>query len=79
MKKYDQWMEEMNREQKRKSRDGRSSTNIENKYKPMIRKQEQFLRGRSSVDRDLLKLISYFSFLFSGILFTTKPSRGSES
>ena len=45
MKKYDQWMEEMAREQKKKQRDTRANIKIENKYKLLIRKQEQFLRG----------------------------------
>ncbi len=45
MKKYDQWMEEIAREQKKKPRDTRSNITIDNKYKVLIRKQEQFLRG----------------------------------
>jgi hypothetical protein len=45
MKKYDQWMEEINREQKKKQRDTRTNITIDNKYKVLIRKQEQFLRG----------------------------------
>ena len=46
MKKYDQWMEEIAREQKKKSRDARTPSALEIKYKPLIRKQEQFLRGK---------------------------------
>jgi ABC-type iron transport system FetAB permease component len=53
MKKYDQWMDEINREQKKKARDQRSNITIDNKYKVLIRKQEQFLRGEI-----LLKIIS---------------------
>ena len=45
MKKYDQWMAEINREQKKKPRDARTNITIDNKYKTLIRKQEQFLRG----------------------------------
>ncbi|CAF2386926.1 unnamed protein product [Rotaria sp. Silwood2] len=44
MKKYDQWMEEIAREQKKKQRDTRANITIDNKYKALIRKQEQFLR-----------------------------------
>jgi hypothetical protein len=46
MKKYDQWMEEIAREQKKKPRDTRTNITIDNKYKVLIRKQEQFLRGK---------------------------------
>jgi len=42
MKKYDQWMDEIAREQKKKQR---TNITIDNKYKVLIRKQEQFLRG----------------------------------
>ncbi len=45
MKKYDQWMEEIAREQKKKPRDTRTNITVDNKYKVLIRKQEQFLRG----------------------------------
>ena len=48
MKKYDQWMDEISREQKKKARDPRSNPTMDNKYKVLIRKQEQFLRGNSS-------------------------------
>ncbi|UJR36175.1 hypothetical protein I4U23_028909 [Adineta vaga] len=44
MKKYDQWMNEINREQKKKQRDTRTNVTMDNKYKLLIRKQEQFLR-----------------------------------
>jgi hypothetical protein len=46
MKKYDQWMDEIAREQKKKPRDTRANITIDNKYKVLIRKQEQFLRGK---------------------------------
>lgn len=46
MKKYDQWMEELAREQKKRPRDTRGNIAIDNKYKGLIRKQEQFLRGK---------------------------------
>jgi hypothetical protein len=46
MKKYDQWMDEIAREQKKKPRDTRTNITIDNKYKVLIRKQEQFLRGK---------------------------------
>ena len=47
MKKYDQWMEEIAREQKKKQREPRTNLTVEPKYKALIRKQEQFLRGKS--------------------------------
>ena len=50
MKKYDQWMDELAREQKKKPRDTRGNIAIDNKYKVLIRKQEQFLRGKISFD-----------------------------
>jgi hypothetical protein len=50
MKKYDQWMGEMAREQKKKPRDTRGNIAIDNKYKILIRKQEQFLRGTITFD-----------------------------
>ncbi|CAF1042219.1 unnamed protein product [Adineta steineri] len=43
-KKYNQWMDEISREQKKKARDTRTNITIDNKYKVLIRKQEQFLR-----------------------------------
>lgn len=46
MKKYDQWMDEISREQKKKARDPRANPTMDNKYKVLIRKQEQFLRGK---------------------------------
>lgn len=48
IKKYGQWMEEINREQRKKNRENRTTTtnNVELKYKNLIRKQEQFLRGK---------------------------------
>jgi hypothetical protein len=46
MKKYDHWMEQIAREQKKKPRDARTNIPMDNKYKILIRKQEQFLRGK---------------------------------
>jgi hypothetical protein len=60
MKKYDQWMDEIAREQKKKPRDTRTNITIDNKYKVLIRKQEQFLRGKIILFLFLDEILFYF-------------------
>lgn len=82
MKKYDQWMEEIAREQKKKSRDARTPSALEIKYKPLIRKQEQFLRGKKTKSNEnvfFLSIENLFVSCFSGVLFTFEFSRRLES
>lgn len=77
MKKYDQWMDEISREQKKKARDPRTNPTIDNKYKLLIRKQEQFLRGKFSFLPDLINRI--YRLIPSGLLSSPEFSRRFKS
>ena len=61
MKKYDQWTEEIAREQKKKARDARTNPTVDNKYKLLIRKQEQFLRGKCGLSLATGRFFNAFS------------------
>lgn len=55
-------MDEINREQKKKQRDARANVTVDNKYKLLIRKQEQFLRGNYRLIENNIVFIFNFEF-----------------